>query len=174
MNNIDNANNQIDNNLPYKLKKSQKVYLFFKSIFDWISAFLVLVIGSLFWIILAIIIKIDSKGPAIFKHSRVGKNGKLFKCCKWRSMSVNAPKHKASRDFDDADAYITKVGRFIRNTSIDEFAQIFNILTFKMSWIGYRPLCKKEDVKCKVKFQFKIATQKVEISLANIHLFNKF
>lgn len=132
-------------NTPYKLKTSQKVYIFFKSVFDWISALLVLVIGLPVWIILAIAIKCDSKGPAIFKHTRIGKDRKPFKCYKWRSMSINAPKHKASRDFNDADTYITKVGSFIRKTSIDEFAQIFNILTFKMSWIGYRPLCKNDE-----------------------------
>ncbi len=132
-------------NTPYKLKTSQKVYIFFKSIFDWILALLVLVVGLPVWIILAIAIKCDSKGPAIFKHTRIGKDRKPFKCYKWRSMSINAPKHKASRDFNDADTYITKVGSFIRKTSIDEFAQIFNILTFKMSWIGYRPLCKNDE-----------------------------
>ncbi len=130
--------------VPYKLKTSQKVYIFFKSIIDWIIAFLTLVVLSPFWIILAIAIRIDSKGPAIFKHSRIGKNGKKFKCWKWRSMSTNAPKHIASRDFNDAYSYITKVGAFIRKTSIDEFAQLFNILTFKMALIGYRPLVEKE------------------------------
>ncbi len=138
--------NEVEYNekVPYKLKTSQKVYIFFKSIIDWIIAFLTLVVLSPFWIILAIAIRIDSKGPAIFKHSRLGKNGKKFKCWKWRSMSTNAPKHIASRDFNDAYSYITKVGSFIRKTSIDEFAQLFNILTFKMALIGYRPLVEKE------------------------------
>lgn len=135
---------QNDVKTQYKLKKSQKVYIFFKSIIDWIIAFLTLVVLSPFWIILAIAIRIDSKGPAIFKHSRIGKNGQKFKCWKWRSMSTNAPKHIASRDFNNADSYITRVGGFIRKTSIDEFAQLFNILTFKMALIGYRPLVEKE------------------------------
>lgn len=129
---------------PYKLKTSQKIYLFFKGIVDWLIAFFVLVILFPFWIILAIIIKMDSKGPAIFKHSRIGKKRKLFKCWKFRSMVINAPKHIASENFDNADTYITKVGQFIRKTSLDEFAQLFNILSGKMSLIGYRPLIKKE------------------------------
>ena len=128
----------------YILKKSQKIYIFFKAIMDWIIAFLTLIIFSPFWIALAIAIRIDSKGPAIFKHTRIGRNGKRFKCWKWRSMSTTAPRHVASRDFNNADTYITKVGKFIRKTSIDEFAQLFNILTFKMSLIGYRPLVEKE------------------------------
>ena len=58
---------------------------------------------------------------------------------------VKAPENVASRDFDDADVYITKVGKFIRKTSIDELAQLFNVLTFKMSLIGYRPLVPNES-----------------------------
>lgn len=129
----------------YKLKFSQKIYIFFKTIVEWLITLIACIILLPLWLILFIVIKIDSKGPAIFKHYRVGKNGKVFKCCKWRSMMVKAPENVASRDFDDADVYITKVGKFIRKTSIDELAQLFNVLTFKMSLIGYRPLVPNES-----------------------------
>lgn len=130
--------------LPYRLKTTQKIYIIFKNVIDWWIAFFVIIVFSPIWLILAISIKIDSKGPAIFKHNRIGKKGKLFKCWKWRSMMITAPKHKASCEFDDAEVYITKVGNFIRKTSLDEFAQFFNVLQGKMSLIGYRPLVENE------------------------------
>lgn len=131
--------------VPYKLNKKQKIYILFKNCIEWFIALISIIVLSPFWLVLFIAIKIDSKGPAIFKHSRIGKNRKLFKCCKWRSMSITTPKHIASRDFNDAEMYITKVGAFIRKTSIDEFGQLFNILTGEMSLIGYRPLVAKEN-----------------------------
>jgi len=130
--------------LPYRLKASQKVYIFFKSIIEWMIAFFAVVLLSPFWIILAIIIRIDSKGPAMFKHARIGKNHKQFKCWKFRSMIIGTPKNIASRDFNDAEEYITRVGNFIRRTSLDEFGQLFNILSGKMWLISYRPLVAKE------------------------------
>lgn len=130
--------------LPYRLKARQKVYIFFKSIIEWLIAFFALVLLSPLWIILAIAIRIDSKGPAMFKHKRIGKNHKLFRCWKFRSMAAGTPKHIASRDFNDADEYITRVGKFIRRTSLDEFGQLFNILSGKMWLISYRPLVVKE------------------------------
>lgn len=140
-------NNIADVNVtPYKLKFGQKLYVFIKSILDWIFALICVVVFAPLWLVLFIAIKCDSKGPAIFRQVRIGKNRKTFKCCKWRSMSVTAPDNTATRDLQDAEAYITKVGRFIRKTSLDEFGQLFNILTFKMSFIGYRPLLVKETL----------------------------
>lgn len=130
--------------LPYRLKAGQKVYIFFKSIIEWLIAFFAVVLLAPFWIVLAIIIRIDSKGPAMFKHKRIGKNRRLFKCWKFRSMTTETPKNIASRDFNDADEYITRVGKFIRRTSLDEFGQLFNILSGKMWLISYRPLVVKE------------------------------
>ena len=128
----------------YKLSFSQKVYVAFKSFFDWNIAF-VLVFGFLpIWIILAIVIKCNSKGPAIFKQERYGKKRKLFKCCKWRSMPIDAPKYVASKE-GEYGSNVTKVGKFIRKFSIDEMAQLFNVLTGKMSLVGYRPLIAKEE-----------------------------
>lgn len=129
---------------PYKLKFSQRVYVAIKSFFDWNIA-LVLLLGLLpFWIILTIAIRIDTKGTAIFRQRRIGKNRKEFYCCKWRSMSCSAPKYCATKELSESSSYITKVGKFIRKTSIDEFGQLFNVLTGKMSLIGYRPLIANE------------------------------
>lgn len=129
----------------YKLKLSQKIYIFFKSFFEWNIALIAVLLLVPVWIVLWVVIKCDSKGPAIFKQDRVGKKRKLFKCYKWRSMPVTAKSNVASKD-SDYGSNVTKVGKFIRKTSIDELAQLFNVLTGKVSFIGYRPLipCEKE------------------------------
>ena len=89
-------------------------------------------------LIIAIIVKIDSKGPAVFKSERIGKNGKPFRFYKFRSMRTDAPKDVAPRLLKSED-YITKVGRFLRKTSLDELPQLFCILKGDMSIIGPRP-----------------------------------
>ena len=91
------------------------------------------------FLIVAIAIKIDSKGPVFFVQKRVGKNGKEFKCVKFRSMSEKANHNLAGYEYADAESYMTSVGKVIRKLSIDELPQLFNMLTFKMSLIGYRP-----------------------------------
>lgn len=106
---------------------------------DFFIALIALIILSPLFLIVAIAIKIDSKGPVFFVQKRIGKNGKEFNCIKFRSMSVEAKHDVASHEFAEVDAYITKVGAFIRKFSIDELPQLFNMLTFKMSLIGYRP-----------------------------------
>ena len=100
----------------YKLTIGKKVYIAIKSFLDWNIALLLLLLLSPFWIILAIIIRIDTKGSPIFKQKRVGKNRKEFKCCKWRSMTCAAPKYCATRELNESATYITKVGNFIRKT----------------------------------------------------------
>lgn len=94
--------------------------------------------------IIALVIKCESKGPAVFKNNRVGKNNKTFLLYKFRSMSVNAPSEVATRNID-AKIYITKVGKFIRKTSLDELPQIWNILKGDMSIIGPRPVVTTEN-----------------------------
>lgn len=123
----------------HKLKPSQKVYLFFKAMADFFIAFIALLLLIPVFIIVAIAIKIDSKGPVFFVQKRIGKGGKEFNCWKFRSMSVEANHNVAGYEYGEVKSYITKVGKFIRKTSIDELPQLFCLLTFKMSLIGYRP-----------------------------------
>ncbi len=123
----------------YRLSLFQKVYALIKAVMDFICALLALIILSPLFLIVAIAIKIDSKGPVFFVQKRIGKNGKTFNCIKFRSMSQDANHEIAGYIYKEADSYITRVGRIIRKLSIDELPQIFCILTFKMSWIGYRP-----------------------------------
>lgn len=100
------------------------------------------VIGSL-----CIAIKVDSKGPVFFKQKRVGKNKELFDIYKFRTMSIDTPKDMPTHMLKDPDQYITKVGKFLRKTSLDELPQIFNIIKGEMSIIGPRPaLWNQEDL----------------------------
>ena len=111
---------------------------FFKRFLDIVISFLGIVVLALPMLIIALAVVIDSKGPAIFKTERVGKDKKPFTFLKFRSMSTDAPKDCAPRHLD-ADAYVTKVGAFLRKTSLDELPQLFCILKGDMSIIGPRP-----------------------------------
>ena len=115
------------------------MYLFFKRTFDITASFLGLILLSWLLIITAVAIRIESKGPVIFKQERLGKGGKVFKIYKFRSMCVGA-EHTGSGVYSGkGDARVTKVGRIIRATSIDELPQLVNILKGDMSLIGPRP-----------------------------------
>lgn len=92
-----------------------------------------------FLLIIAIIIKLTSKGPILFKQKRIGKNKKTFYIWKFRTMRIDTPHDKPTHMLDNPDQYITKIGKFLRKTSIDELPQIYNILFGKMSIIGPRP-----------------------------------
>ena len=112
--------------------------LFVKRFLDIVLSFLGLLVLALPMLVIAIAVKCSSKGPAIFKTERVGKNGKPFKFYKFRSMRTDAPKDCAPRLLHSED-YITKVGAFLRKTSLDELPQLFCILKGSMSIIGPRP-----------------------------------
>ena len=111
---------------------------FFKRLLDIVLSLLGIIVLAIPMLIIAIIVKCTSKGPAIFVQSRVGRNGKPFKFYKFRSMRVDAPKDCAPRLLH-SEEYITKVGGFLRKTSLDELPQLFCIFTGGMSIIGPRP-----------------------------------
>lgn len=121
-----------------KVGKTKKYVFFFKRAFDIILSVVGIIITALPMLIIAIVIKCDSKGPAIFKTERVGKNCKPFKFYKFRSMRTEAPKDCAPRLLKSED-YITKVGAFLRKSSLDELPQLFCILKGDMSFVGPRP-----------------------------------
>lgn len=120
--------------------KKKRVYLFFKRLLDILCSFLAIVVFAIPMLIVAIAIKCDSKGPILFKQERVGKNKRIFKIWKFRSMYIDTDPNAPTRDLHNPDKHITKVGKFIRKTSIDELPQLFNILFGKMSVIGPRPV----------------------------------
>lgn len=118
--------------------RHQPVFLFLKRAFDIAAALCAGIILLLPLGIIALAIKLDSRGPVIFKQERLGKNGKPFTMYKFRSMEIDAEKNGpqwADRD----DCRCTRVGRFIRNARLDELPQLWNILVGDMSFVGPRP-----------------------------------
>lgn len=91
------------------------------------------------FMIIAIAIKLDSEGPIIFKQKRFGIHKEYFYIFKFRSMKIDAPKNMAPRNLHNPEQWITKVGAFLRKTSLDELPQLFNILIGDMSIVGPRP-----------------------------------
>lgn len=113
---------------------------FFKGLLDFILSLIATIILSPVMLIIAIAIKIDSKGPVFFLQERLGKNGKVFKIIKFRTMVVNAENIGDGLSIkSENDDRITKVGKFLRKTSLDEIPQFINILKGEMSLIGPRP-----------------------------------
>ncbi len=112
---------------------------FIKRSLDILGATLGLICASPFLLLFALLIRLETKGPALFRQKRIGYKGKEFEILKFRSMVQNA-EHTGSGVYSDKnDARVTKVGRFIRATSIDELPQLLNILLGDMSFIGPRP-----------------------------------
>lgn len=91
------------------------------------------------FILIVVLIKVDSPGPILFKQKRVGIHKKYFNILKFRTMRIDTPKDTPTHMLEDPDKWITKVGKFLRKTSLDELPQIFNILIGQMSIIGPRP-----------------------------------
>ncbi len=112
---------------------------FFKRFFDILFSILGMIISFIPMIIIAIAIKLDSKGPIIFKQKRIGLNGKVFEIWKFRTMCVNAEHTGTGVYSGNGDSRVTKVGSFLRKSSLDEIPQFFNILRGDMSFIGPRP-----------------------------------
>lgn len=124
----------------YRLTKNQKIYAFFKRIFDFLVALMTLIVLSPLLLIVSLIIKLTSSGSVIFLQRRVGQYGNVISIYKFRTMNINAPHSKSTKDFDEATEYITNFGKFLRATSLDEIPQLFNVLKGDMSIIGPRPL----------------------------------
>ncbi len=113
---------------------------FFKRFFDLLFSILVFIVSSPILLLVAVAIKIDSKGPVIFVQERVGKDGRVYDMYKFRSMCVGAEQQEGGVFCKKGDARVTKVGAFIRATSIDELPQLVNIIKGDMSLIGPRPV----------------------------------
>lgn len=116
-----------------------KVYPVVKRIIDFTLSLIAMLILWPLFLVIAIIIKIDSKGPVFFKQKRVGKNKEYFYIIKFRTMRTDTPNDMPTHLLKDPEAFITKSGKFLRKTSLDELPQIINILKGEMSIIGPRP-----------------------------------
>lgn len=122
----------------------RKAYMVTKRIGDvFLSSIALLVLWPVF-LAIAVFIKLDSRGPVFFKQKRIGLNGKEFTCMKFRSMRIDAPKNAPTSLLENPEQYYTKVGRFLRKTSLDELPQLWCVLVGTMSIIGYRPLVPNE------------------------------
>ncbi|MBL4994118.1 capsular biosynthesis protein [Enterococcus xinjiangensis] len=106
---------------------------------DFLLSLVGIIVLSPILLILCIAIKIDSKGPVIFKQKRVGKNKSHFYIYKFRTMKVDTPQETPTHLLSNPDFFITRVGKFLRKTSLDELPQLFNILKGDMAVIGPRP-----------------------------------
>lgn len=115
------------------------VYLKIKRLIDIILSGLGLIILAPVFLLLIIAIKVDSKGPVLFKQKRVGINKSHFNILKFRTMRIDTPSDMPTHLLDNPDQWITKVGKFLRKTSLDELPQIWNIFIGEMSIIGPRP-----------------------------------
>ena len=125
----------------------KKMYFGIKRMIDIILSFLAIIILFIPCLIIAICIKIESKGPVFFKQKRVGKDKEYFKIYKFRTMRTDTPKDMPTHMLNNPDLYITKVGRILRKSSLDELPQIINIIKGDMSIVGPRPaLWNQEDL----------------------------
>lgn len=120
-------------------------YLYIKRAVDFVCSLLALIILSPLFLVLAIAIKLDSKGPVLFKQKRIGIHKTYFNILKFRTMRVDTPHDVPTHQLKTPNVYITKVGKFLRKTSLDELPQIWNILVGQMSIIGPRPALWNQD-----------------------------
>ena len=116
-----------------------------KRIIDFLLALIGLIVLSPVFIILCIWIKLDSKGPILFKQKRIGINKTFFNIYKFRTMFTDTPKDMPTHMLSDPDQFITKAGKFLRKTSLDELPQIINIIKGEMAIIGPRPALWNQD-----------------------------
>ena len=115
------------------------MYKFFKRTLDIVLSFIGMIALSPFFLLLVLAIKLDSKGPVLFKQKRVGLHKKHFYILKFRTMRIDTPKDTPTHLLENPEQWITKVGKFLRKTSLDELPQIWNIFVGDMSIIGPRP-----------------------------------
>ena len=142
------------------LKKysNKKNYLIVKSLFDLSFSFILILIGSPLFFIIALLIKFSSRGPILYRQERVGKNFKSFNCLKFRTMHPEAEdilknllenNKEIREEYENTqkikeDPRITPIGKFLRKTSLDELPQFINVLKMEMSVIGPRPIIREE------------------------------
>ncbi len=121
------------------------MYKILKRLFDFFFSFIIIILSFPFLLLISIAIVIDDPGPIFFKQKRIGKNKKCFSLLKFRTMKMSTPHDVPTHLLENPEQYITKVGNFLRRTSLDEVPQIFNIFIGKMSVIGPRPALWNQD-----------------------------
>lgn len=119
-------------------------YRYVKRAMDVVGAVVGLVLMAVPMVLVAVAVKLDSPGPVFFRQLRMGRHSVPFVCYKFRSMVTSAPKECAANDLQDRAHMVTRVGNFLRKSSLDEVPQLWNVLKGDMSLIGPRPLILKE------------------------------
>ena len=118
-----------------------------KRILDIFFSSILIFLLAPFMLIISLAIVIESRGGAIFKQKRMGRNGKIFMCYKFRSMIKDAPHSIPAKELVNSERYVTRVGKLLRRSSLDELPQLFNVLLGDMSLVGPRPLiCEETEV----------------------------
>ena len=125
--------------------REDKVYQPIKRILDIILSFVGMLVLLPVFLVLAVAIKADSRGPVLFRQKRVGIHKNFFHILKFRTMRIDTPKDTPTHLLKNPESYITKVGRFLRKSSLDELPQIFNILKGDMAIVGPRPALWNQD-----------------------------
>ena len=123
----------------FRMRKGDIMYLKIKRIIDVVLSIIALLVLSPVFLVLIIAIKLDSPGPILFKQKRVGIHKTYFNILKFRTMRVDTPKDTPTHLLENPQQWITRVGKFLRKTSLDELPQIINILKGDMSIVGPRP-----------------------------------
>ena len=124
-----------------------KIYPIVKRILDVIISAVALIVLLPVFVVIALVIRLDSKGSVFFLQKRAGRGDKTFRMVKFRTMRVDTPHDTATHLLKNADSYITRVGAFLRKTSLDELPQLWNIIVGDMSLVGPRPaLWNQEDL----------------------------
>ena len=155
---------------PFVPDKAFRRYSAVKRFFDLLFALLALLFAGLPMALLALAVRLDSKGEAVFRQERIGRDMKPFYCLKFRTMKKDAPRNLATKELPDPDAYITRVGKVLRKTSLDELPQLINILKGEMSFIGPRPLIPEETEVHRLREQYGVYVLRPGISgYAQIH-----
>ena len=145
------------------------MYVYLKVYIDVIVSIVLLVILFPLFFVIGVAIKLETDGPAIIKQKRVGQHGVIFNMFKFRTMKVNTPS-LPTWALEDPDAYITKVGRFLRRSSLDELPQLINIVRGEMSFVGPRPVLYNEDNLIKLRKKARVEKAKPGLTgLAQIH-----
>lgn len=142
--NVKSRSNFLQSKNNFNRINSVKLYLPVKRFFDIALSLFFLVLLLPLFLIISVLVCIDSKGSAIFSQKRVGRYGKLIKVYKFRTMRPEAPKSIATGEFENSQSYITSFGKILRMTSLDELPQLINVLKGDMSIIGPRPLIPEE------------------------------
>jgi O-antigen biosynthesis protein WbqP len=122
------------------------VYPFIKRILDIFISLILISLLSLPMAIIWLTIRINTRESAIFKQKRVGADGRVFTCYKFRTMYKNAPSELSTSEFTNVSAFITPIGKKLRKSSLDELPQLFNVLLGQMSLVGPRPLIEREHM----------------------------